>query len=63
MSETVVIARRYRGPAESGNGGYVCGRLAQHAGGEAEVTLRLPPPLGRPLTVGHDGERRLSRSS
>ena len=57
MSETVVIHRRYRGPAESGNGGYVCGRLAQHAGGEAEVTLRLPPPLERPLAVERDGER------
>lgn len=51
MSSSVVIARRFRGPAESGNGGYVCGLVAELAGGEAEVTLRRPPPLERPLRV------------
>ena len=46
------MARRYRGPRTSGNGGYVCGRLAAFVDAPAvEVTLRLPPPLERPLAV------------
>jgi hypothetical protein len=45
----VVIARRFRGPADSGNGGYSCGVFA--GGRDAEVTLRLPPPLEAPLRV------------
>jgi hypothetical protein len=51
----LVIDPRYRGPDDSGNGGYVCGRIAAFAGGPIEVTLRLPPPLGVPLQV--DGGR------
>lgn len=50
----VVIDRRFRGPADSGNGGYSCGALARflpEGAGAAEVTLRLPPPLERPLEV------------
>ena len=38
-------------PLHSGNGGYTAGRLAAFVDGPAEVTLRLPPPLDRPLTV------------
>lgn len=48
---TVTIDRRYRGPSGSGNGGYTCGVVAGLVEGPAEVTLRLPPPLGRPLRV------------
>lgn len=48
---TITIDRRYRGPLHSGNGGYSAGRLAQFVEGPAEVTLRLPPPLERPLRV------------
>jgi len=48
---SIVIDRRYCGPPNSGNGGYVCGRLARHIAGGAEVTLRAPPPLQRPLDV------------
>ena len=55
--ENVTISRRYRGPRTSGNGGYVCGRLAAYVGGRAEVTLRLPPPLDRPLEVARHDER------
>jgi hypothetical protein len=47
----LVIDPRYRGPAESGNGGYTCGLLAAVVGEPAEVTLRRPPPLERPLRV------------
>jgi hypothetical protein len=43
---------RFRGPLASANGGYACGRVAAFVSGDAvEITLRLPPPLGRPLQV------------
>jgi hypothetical protein len=45
----IIIDKRYCGPPNSGNGGYVCGRLARHIPGAAEVTLRAPPPLDKPL--------------
>lgn len=56
MSE-IIIDKRYCGPPNSGNGGYVCGRLAQHIPGGAEVTLRAPPPLDTPLSqiAANDG--------
>ena len=57
--ETVIIDRRYRGPLHSANGGYVCGLLGARVGRGAEVTLRLPPPLERPLEIRRDGERLL----
>jgi hypothetical protein len=47
----VIIDKRYCGPPNSGNGGYVCGRLARHIPGGAEITLRAPPPLDKPLAV------------
>jgi hypothetical protein len=48
---TITIPGRYRGPDASGNGGYTCGVVAGLLDGPAEVTLRLPPPLDRPLRV------------
>jgi hypothetical protein len=51
MSHVVNIAKRFCGPPESGNGGYVCGLLAAHVAGDAEVTLRRPPPLERDLRL------------
>jgi hypothetical protein len=45
----IIIDKRFCGPPNSGNGGYVCGRLARHIPGGAEVTLRAPPPLDKPL--------------
>jgi hypothetical protein len=55
----LVIERQFRGPTESANGGYTCGVLASFLHGPAEVTLRLPPPLERPLDVELDGELEL----
>jgi hypothetical protein len=49
--ETVTIARRFRGPLDSANGGYAAGLLGARLGAAAEVTLRLPPPLERRLAV------------
>lgn len=51
MRETIVIEPQFCGPPDSGNGGYVCGLLAGYVAGDAEVTLRMPPPLGVPLVV------------
>ena len=52
----ILIDRRFRGPDESGNGGYSAGLFAlEHGGDVVEVTLRLPPPLESPLEL--DGER------
>ncbi len=50
---SVVIDERFRGPPASANGGYACGLAAAAIDGPAEVTLRVPPPLGRPLELTH----------
>lgn len=49
--DTIVIPRRFRGPPNSANGGYACGRIAAFIEGCAEVTLRRPPPLDKALAV------------
>lgn len=55
--EWIRVERRFRGPADSGNGGYTCGLVAELLGGvAAEVTLRRPPPLETPLSVEREGE-------
>jgi hypothetical protein len=43
--ETFVIASRFRGPPNSGNGGYTCGRIARNLRGTVSVRLKAPPPL------------------
>lgn len=54
--QQIVVARRFNGPPDSGNGGYTCGLFAVLAGvPDAEVTLRRPPPLDVPLRVHDDG--------
>jgi hypothetical protein len=59
-SETICIQERFRGPPQSGNGGYVHGVLAGVLArgrfdlpdaGAVEVTLRAPVPLDRELAV------------
>jgi hypothetical protein len=53
---TVVIARRFNGPPDSGHGGYSAGSAGVLVDAPAvEVTLRRPPPLETPLAVarGH----------
>ena len=58
MSEQIIIDGRFRGPPISANGGYACGIVAGLIGGTAEVTLRLPPPIDKPLDVRrHDDGR------
>lgn len=56
LPSRIEIAQRYCGPPRSANGGYACGRLAAFIDGAAEVTLRSPPPLDRPMrVVAEDG--------
>lgn len=49
QSDEVHILRRFRGPPTSGNGGYVCGLVAEWLDGPAEVRLLAPIPLEVPL--------------
>lgn len=51
---SVVIERRFCGPPNSANGGYVGGLLAAHIDGDAEVTLLAPPPLEQRLDLVAD---------
>jgi len=58
---TIEVDRRFCGPPQSGNGGYVAGRLAAHVKttpGEPAVAVRLfaPPPLETSLVVREEGE-------
>jgi hypothetical protein len=50
----ITIAHRFNGPPGSGNGGYVCGLMANLIDGPSEATLRAPPPLETPLTLTRD---------
>ncbi len=48
---TLTIARRFRGPAQSANGGYFAGCVAAHLAQTVTVRLLRPPPLDTPLEV------------
>lgn len=53
----VTIPAQFNGPERSGNGGYVCGLLAEEHGATISTsTLRQPPPLDTPLTWEQDGD-------
>ncbi len=64
MHQTITIASRFKGPPNSGNGGYCCGIMAKHIEGAAEARLHAPPPLDRQVTLTasqggiemHDGD-------
>jgi hypothetical protein len=55
VKDTLLVPSRYRGPAKSGNGGYVAGALAHELGDTGDsavtVTLRQPPPLDATMRV------------
>lgn len=56
-NRSFLIDPRFRGPPDSGNGGYVCGRLAQFLDAPAvTVRLKVPPPLATPLQVRSSGD-------
>jgi hypothetical protein len=56
MKGSLVLPSRFCGPPGSGNGGYVCGRIAAYLDGPVTVTLRRPSPLDTPMAVERDGE-------
>lgn len=56
MNEELIIQPRFNGPPDSGNGGYVCGAVANFVGSTAEITLRQPPPLNRHLQIMRQNE-------
>lgn len=56
MPDTVSISRRFNGPLDSGQGGYSAGIVASFVDGPAEVSLRRPVPLERPLEVARDAD-------
>jgi hypothetical protein len=60
MTDSLVIPSRFCGPPGSGNGGYVCGRVAAYLDGPVTVTLRRPAPLATPMAVERGGERSVS---
>ena len=51
VTDSVLVERRFRGPAQSANGGYACGLVAAALEPDpaVEVTLRAPPPIERPM--------------
>jgi hypothetical protein len=67
---TITIARRFRGPPRSANGGYACGVLAREIPGAATVRLLAPPPLETPLALAteadalrlYDGDRPVAQA-
>ena len=52
---TLTIAARYKGPPDSGNGGYVCGLVATTVREDLTVRLLAPPPLDTPLELAATG--------
>ena len=54
-SESLVISSRFCGPPKSGNGGYVCGRVATYISGSVAVRLKAPPPLETELRIEVSG--------
>lgn len=53
---TVTLDHRFCGPPDSGNGGVSAGLVADALEGACEITLRAPPPLGRPMQLSRDGD-------
>jgi hypothetical protein len=59
MQDTLTIPRQFRGPPESGNGGFVAGALAEcfpsspsaQENSAVQVTLRAPIPLDTPMDL------------
>jgi len=50
-NQRIVIAKRFCGPPDSGNGGYSSGLIANALSQHAECTLRKPIPIERELLI------------
>ncbi|MEQ8486944.1 MAG: hypothetical protein RIB46_21485 [Pseudomonadales bacterium] len=68
MHDSLIIPARFRGPPNSGNGGYVAGAVAEQfpglaaADGVVQVTLRAPIPLDTPMPLTCTAENHLHLS-
>ncbi len=51
MTFSLQVAKRFKGPPNSGNGGYTAGLIAAKLNFIPEVTLRQPPPLEQPMQL------------
>ena len=60
VQDELFFDQRFCGPPGAVNGGFACGAIAARCGGAAEVTMRRPLLLDRPLTVRRDDESRLT---
>lgn len=54
MHSIITIDARYKGPPNSGNGGYACGLMAKEITGAVEASLRRPPPLDTAMQLKVD---------
>lgn len=63
MGDVIIVARRFCGPPDSANGGYVSGLIANIAQRPVTVRLLAPPPLDTALEVveGEGGVLELRR--
>lgn len=67
MQDTLIIPRQFRGPPESGNGGFVAGAVAERFpcnpsapdDSAVQVTLRAPIPLDTPMELACTAESHL----
>jgi acyl-coenzyme A thioesterase PaaI-like protein len=61
VAVSLTIDPRFNGPPRSAHGGYTCGLLGAQLETPVAVSLRVPPPLGRPLELmtGDEGGRLL----
>ena len=57
MNDSFTIARRFNGPPNSGNGGYVAGLFSRYIDRPVNVRLQKPIPLETPLSVRVQAER------
>lgn len=59
MQKTVIIDSQFNGPANSANGGYACGIMAEAFDHKAavKVSLKAPPLLDAPLELIGDGQQ------
>lgn len=56
MENTILIAPRFCGPPNVGNGGYTSGLLAQTVNYAPTITLRKPPLLNKVMQIIRSGE-------
>jgi len=59
MEHTLFIEKRYNGPPDSANGGYVAGLMTNFVDGDYEITLKAPPPLEKDLRLIIDKDNNL----